>query len=456
MKPNLACLFFPCLHADIDTCLPCAGTEKTSLRSLCVCLIFPGFACLFSAFCGGVLLFQTQCIFCVLFFFHPKCLLFFDLSRILTTKTFSHRCGNQGLWPANADSAPVDRSVLTPQHMHDYAVLCQNDVEKISRTLKFYLEALDAATILHAQPSAQGAAARQRAQQEKQYLTERYQALIERVQTSTVRRYSQVLTMSPQREDTAKKAPRAMLLELWFMEHVDTPYPSSEEKEALARLCSMSARQLATWFTNKRARFKRSAVHREAALHRPLPESVPTTPRRRQRPSVRSGAGAGKDKVDCCESGSREEQVQCRRPRKKRPRPAVSHPCTHFRASEAGARVAQCPQAPPALLSPLFPLLRLCAQERTNPCTESVEDWLLEIAREDSALIGTRAVLQRGNQYTCTPEDLDGNQSARTKLFSDTQPPSGSSESLSQQSGWLRGDQAAAATGNTSGYYPEP
>lgn len=319
----------------------------------------------------------------------------------------------------------MDRSVLTPQHMHDYGVLCQSDVEKISRTLKFYLEALDAATILHAQPSAQGAAARQRAQQEKQYLVETYSALIERVQTSTIRRYSQVLAASPQREDTAKKAPRAMLLELWFMEHVDTPYPSSEEKQALARLCSMSAKQLATWFTNKRARFKRRAVHRSPVAPLPLPPGP--------LPALRT-CPPEEDEED-----NREEQ--CQRPRRKRPRPAVTHVCTHFRASAGGTRVTHCP-APPKLL-PLLPPLRLRSQERTTSCAESIEDWLLEIAQEDSALIGTRTARQRGNQNGA--ESLcvsDG-----TQVLSQSSP---------QRCAWCRSSTMPAGARDARGCCPEP
>ena len=373
-------------------------------------------------------------------------------THTLTTNTLCCRSGIPGPWPVDVGvrtpsgggrTTPVDRSVLTPQHMHDYGVLCQSDVEKISRTLKFYLEALDAATILHAQPSAQGAAARQRAQQEKQYLVETYRALIERVQTSTIRRYSQVLAASPQRDDTAKKAPRAMLLELWFMEHVDTPYPSSEEKQALARLCSMSARQLATWFTNKRARFKRSAVHRDPVTPHPLP--LGPHPACHQPPPAED------------EEDSRDEQ--CRRPKKKRPRPAVSHVCTHFRASAGGTRVTHCPSPPPQLL-PLLPPLRLRPQERAGSSAGSIEDWLMEIAQEDSALIRNRTARQRGNQdgsaFPCTAEDPDDSQSAPNGLFSETSQSSGSSQSPSQRSAWCRSATMPPGSGNIRGYCPEP
>lgn len=333
--------------------------------------------------------------------------------------------------PGGGWTTPVDRSVLTPQHMHDYGVLCQSDIEKISRTLKFYLEALDAATILHAQPSAQGAAARQRAQQEKQYLIETYRALIERVQSSTIRRYSQVLAASPQRDDTTKKAPRAMLLELWFMEHVDTPYPSSEEKQALARLCSMSARQLATWFTNKRARFKRSAVHRDPVAFIPLP--LGPLPVRRQCPPVRI------DVQEEEEDSKDGQQESCQPPRRKRPKPTVTHVCTHFRASAGGARVTHCPSPPPAPV--LLSSLRLRPQERTSPCAESIEDWLLEIAQEDSALIGARTArlrgIQDGPEHPCASDESNDSQG-------------------SQRCAWRYGATTPAGTRDTRGYCPEP
>ena len=44
------------------------------------------------------------------------------------------------------------------------------------------------------------------------------------------------------------------LLSAWARSHSDSPYPTKEEKQQLARQCDISLRQLSVWFTNNRAR----------------------------------------------------------------------------------------------------------------------------------------------------------------------------------------------------------
>jgi len=44
------------------------------------------------------------------------------------------------------------------------------------------------------------------------------------------------------------------ILNKWFDDHSDKPYPTKKEKEELARRCNMSIKQLSTWFNNKRYR----------------------------------------------------------------------------------------------------------------------------------------------------------------------------------------------------------
>ena len=139
-----------------------------------------------------------------------------------------------------------------------FDVLCQHDVDEVRRTLKFYLEAIDAAMILHVEPTAEGIAARLRALRLKEELVRSYGALVRRVQASAARRYAKVLASKPGK--STQKTPQTMLLDLWFTEHVDVPYPSQEEKEAFASLCGMNTKQIATWFTNRRARFKKKAL----------------------------------------------------------------------------------------------------------------------------------------------------------------------------------------------------
>ena len=44
------------------------------------------------------------------------------------------------------------------------------------------------------------------------------------------------------------------ILNQWFDEHSDKPYPTKKEKEELAKRCKMTVKQVSTWFNNKRYR----------------------------------------------------------------------------------------------------------------------------------------------------------------------------------------------------------
>lgn len=44
------------------------------------------------------------------------------------------------------------------------------------------------------------------------------------------------------------------LLKQWFNEHIEHPYPTQREKEALAKTASLSLKQINDWFTNYRKR----------------------------------------------------------------------------------------------------------------------------------------------------------------------------------------------------------
>ena len=44
------------------------------------------------------------------------------------------------------------------------------------------------------------------------------------------------------------------ILNKWFDEHGNRPYPNKKEKQDLARRCNMTINQLSTWFNNKRYR----------------------------------------------------------------------------------------------------------------------------------------------------------------------------------------------------------
>ena len=44
------------------------------------------------------------------------------------------------------------------------------------------------------------------------------------------------------------------ILNEWFDEHVNNPYPQAEEKERLANLGNISVKQVNAWFSNRRNR----------------------------------------------------------------------------------------------------------------------------------------------------------------------------------------------------------
>lgn len=61
----------------------------------------------------------------------------------------------------------------------------------------------------------------------------------------------------------ARKGPRKItqeaksILNRWFQDNIFNPYPSREEKEALARQCNIGTDQVSAWFCNTRLRVKR-------------------------------------------------------------------------------------------------------------------------------------------------------------------------------------------------------
>ena len=50
------------------------------------------------------------------------------------------------------------------------------------------------------------------------------------------------------------------LLNEWFEQHFDNPYPSEEEKKTLSTRCEITLEQVARWFANKRSRNKTKTV----------------------------------------------------------------------------------------------------------------------------------------------------------------------------------------------------
>ncbi|KAK0396699.1 hypothetical protein QR680_001818 [Steinernema hermaphroditum] len=56
------------------------------------------------------------------------------------------------------------------------------------------------------------------------------------------------------------------ILTRYFNSHVDTPYPSEEDKAKLALECNITVAQVSNWFGNKRIRYKRSLNNISQAL----------------------------------------------------------------------------------------------------------------------------------------------------------------------------------------------
>ena len=57
---------------------------------------------------------------------------------------------------------------------------------------------------------------------------------------------------SPQKSNSDSKT--LDVLNQWFDEHSDKPYPTKKEKEELAKRSKMTVKQVSTWFNNKRYR----------------------------------------------------------------------------------------------------------------------------------------------------------------------------------------------------------
>lgn len=53
------------------------------------------------------------------------------------------------------------------------------------------------------------------------------------------------------------------LLERWFTDNVENPYPTMKQKEELARVCNMNMNSVNNWFGNKRMRIKRKMLNVE-------------------------------------------------------------------------------------------------------------------------------------------------------------------------------------------------
>lgn len=58
---------------------------------------------------------------------------------------------------------------------------------------------------------------------------------------------------------TQEQVPSASILEDWYMQHREDPYPTTEEKAQLAKASEKSTKQVCTWFSNRRTRNREGA-----------------------------------------------------------------------------------------------------------------------------------------------------------------------------------------------------
>lgn len=54
------------------------------------------------------------------------------------------------------------------------------------------------------------------------------------------------------------------ILEKWFQDHLEDPYPTSNQKQELADLCGVRLSSIINWFGNKRMRIKRKMLQEES------------------------------------------------------------------------------------------------------------------------------------------------------------------------------------------------
>jgi len=79
-----------------------------------------------------------------------------------------------------------------------------------------------------------------------------------------------ILVLQKQYNHQSKKRRRSLskratdILNQWFFDHINDPYPSDEEKSMLAAQCVLSMNQVNNWFGNKRIRYKRKCMEQDS------------------------------------------------------------------------------------------------------------------------------------------------------------------------------------------------
>ncbi|ELR20227.1 homeobox domain containing protein [Acanthamoeba castellanii str. Neff] len=98
--------------------------------------------------------------------------------------------------------------------------------------------------------------------------------------------YNQV---KKKRRSLNKKATE--VLNTWFFNHLNDPYPSDEEKMMLASHCGLTLNQVNNWFGNKRIRYKRKCLEEEAKRGKAIQQHMEEL----GQPQEGSGGGSGSE-----------------------------------------------------------------------------------------------------------------------------------------------------------------
>lgn len=87
---------------------------------------------------------------------------------------------------------------------------------------------------------------------------------------------------APKKGAASARFPRAAvkLLKDWMIAHIDHPYPTEEEKEALAQQTNLSLNQISNWMANTRRRQKARPKRTSSPSIRPVTEPVNIPPGR--------------------------------------------------------------------------------------------------------------------------------------------------------------------------------
>jgi len=102
-----------------------------------------------------------------------------------------------------------------------------------------------------------------------QRIKDSFLPLKERLRTSIEKSMLKVAVNIPPQSRAGRRSfgeRASTILWTWFYRNLDNPYPTEEEKKRLAFMCSLSLKQVNTWFANHRERYKQRYLDRKKQL----------------------------------------------------------------------------------------------------------------------------------------------------------------------------------------------